>query len=93
MRWKLAALAGLLSACAHRPMDPVMIGPDTYMITAKGAGGVFQNGSDVKLTLYKDAIKFCGTLDKYMEEVSSTSQSAAPLRMPSAELHFRCVTQ
>lgn len=81
-----AALVG----CASSGVIPT--GPDTYMITKTSAGGVFVSGSSVKGKLYIEANKFCASKGLIVDTVEASSKNAIPFaRMPSAELHFRCV--
>lgn len=88
--WDRQTLTSLLAACASSGVIPT--GPDTYMLTKTSAGGVFVSGSSVKAQLYKEANRFCESKGLAVDTVDATSKNAIPFaRMPSAELHFRCV--
>jgi len=83
-------LLSCLAACASSGVIPT--GPDTYMLTKTSAGGVFVSGSSVKSDLYIEANKFCASKGLAVDTVDATSKNAIPFaRMPSAELHFKCV--
>ena len=83
-------LALTLAGCASSGVIPT--GPDTYMLTKTSAGGVFVSGSSVKGDLYIEANRFCSDKGLVVDTVDATSKNAIPFaRMPSAELHFRCV--
>ena len=89
---RLAALIliSTLGACASSGVVPT--GPDTYMLTKTSAGGVFVSGSSVKTDLYIEANKFCASKGLAVDTVDASSKNAIPFaRMPSAELHFKCV--
>jgi hypothetical protein len=82
----LAGLAG----CASSGVIPT--GPDTYMLTKKGAGGVFTSGNEVLGDLYREASDFCGRRGQVVETVSTDAQNAIPFsHMPNAKLDFRCI--
>jgi hypothetical protein len=62
------------------------------MLTKTSAGGVFVSGSSVKGDLYIEANKFCASKGLAVDTVDASSKNAIPFaRMPSAELHFKCV--
>jgi hypothetical protein len=62
------------------------------MLTKTSAGGAFVSGAAVKGDLYVEANKFCGDKGLVVDTVDSSSKNAIPFaRMPSAELHFKCV--
>ena len=83
-------LTSSLVACASSGVIPT--GPDTYMLTKTSAGGVFVSGSSVKGDLYLEANKFCSDKGLVVDTVDASSKNAIPFaRMPSAELHFKCV--
>lgn len=92
MRQRLAAalVASALGACASSGVIPM--GQDAYLLTKKSAGGLFVPGTQVKADLYIEANDYCSRQGKVVETVSSTSQNAMPfVRMPNAELQFKCV--
>jgi len=83
-------LIATIGACASSGVVPT--GPDTYMLTKTSAGGVFVSGSSVKSDLYIEANKFCAGKGLLVDTVDASSKNAIPFaRMPSAELHFKCV--
>ena len=83
-------LIATLGACASSGVVPT--GPDTYMLTKTSAGGVFVSGSSVKSDPYIEANKFCASKGLAVDTVDASSKNAFPFaRMPSAELHFKCV--
>jgi len=85
----IAALA-LLAGCASSGVIPT--GPDTYMITKKGAGGVFTNGNAVLGDLYIEANDYCKQRGQVVETVNTNAQNAIPFaRVPNAKLDFKCV--
>ena len=91
---RLYPLAGclLVAGCASSGVIP--IGSDTYMLTKTSAGGAFVSGAAVKGDLYVEANKFCADKNLVVETVEASSKNAIPFaRMPSAELHFRCVAK
>lgn len=80
------ALAGCASSGVQRT------GPDTYMLSKTGAGGIFSSGSAVKADLYSEANAFCAGKGMVAETVNADAKNAIPfVRMNSAELEFRCV--
>jgi hypothetical protein len=91
MRMNILALAALaLAGCASSGVIPT--GQNTYMLTAKSAGGLFTNGNAVLANLYKEANAFCEQRGQVVETVDTNAQNAIPFaRMPNAKLDFRCV--
>jgi hypothetical protein len=88
----IAALLVNTALCACASSGVVPTGPDTYMLTKTSAGGMFVSGSSVKSDLYVEANKFCASKGLVVDTVDATSKNAIPFaRMPSAELHFKCV--
>lgn len=88
-----ASLSVLLTLCACASSGVIPTGPDTYMLTKTSAGGVFVSGSSVKSDLYIEANKFCESKGLVVDTVDASSKNAIPFaRMPSAELHFKCVS-
>lgn len=88
----LAASAAILAGCASSGVIPT--GPDTYMLTKKGAGGMFSNGNEVLGDLYREATDFCERRGQVVETVGTDAQNAIPFaRMPNAKLDFRCVSK
>ena len=86
----LAAFCVLLASCASSGV--VRTGPDTYMLSKTGAGGIFSSGAAVKADLYTEANAFCTEKGLVVETVSATAKNAIPFaRMNSAELEFMCV--
>ncbi|MFL6698766.1 MAG: hypothetical protein ACJ8GJ_16500 [Vitreoscilla sp.] len=64
------------------------------MITKTSAGGLMVSGAQVKADLYIEANKFCADKGLIVDTVDSSARNAIPFaRMPSAELHFRCVAK
>lgn len=92
MRMKLAALGVLVVAgCASSGVIPT--GQNSYMLTAKSAGGLFTNGNAVLANLYGEANTFCKQRGQVVETIDTNAQNAIPFaRMPNAKLDFRCVT-
>ena len=83
-------LISTLAACASSGVVPT--GPDTYMLTKTSAGGMFVSGSSVKSDLYVEANRFCASKGLAVDTVDASSKNAIPFaRMPSADLHFKCV--
>ena len=91
MRITISVLAALvLAGCASSGV--ISTGPNTYMLTAKSAGGLFTNGNAVLANLYKEANAFCEQRGQVVETVDTNAQNAIPFaRMPNAKLDFRCV--
>jgi hypothetical protein len=82
-------LAGLVG-CASSGVIPT--GPDTYMLTKKGAGGMFTNGNEVLGDLYREASDFGEHRGQVVKTVGTDAQNAIPFaRMPNAKLDFRCI--
>ena len=83
--------AASLIGCASSGVIPT--GADTYMLTAKSAGGLFTNGNAVLANLYKEANTFCASQGgKVVQTTSTNAQNAIPFaRMPNAKLEFKCV--
>lgn len=88
---KTVALAALiLAGCASS--GPLQVGPNTYMITKRSAGGLMTPGVTVKADIIKEANEFCGKSGKQTELVTSDSKNAIPFaRTSSAEITFKCV--
>jgi hypothetical protein len=81
-----------LAGCASSGVIPT--GPDTYMLTKKGAGGVFSSGNAVLGDLYLEANQFCNQRGQVVQTVTTNAQNAIPFaRVPNATLDFKCVTR
>ena len=79
-----------LVGCASSGVIPT--GADSYMLTKTSAGGAFVSGAAVKGDLYVEANKFCADKGLVVDTLEASSKNAIPFaRMPSAELHFKCV--
>lgn len=87
----MVAAVAALAGCASSGVIPT--GADTYMITAKSAGGMFTNGNAVLAELYKEANAFCSAQGgKVVQSTATNAQNAIPFaRMPNARLEFKCV--
>lgn len=93
MRNTSAVLTSLvLVGCASSGVIPT--GQNSYMITAKSAGGMFTNGNAVLANLYGEANTFCQQRGEAVETIDTNAQNAIPFaRMPNAKLDFRCVSR
>jgi hypothetical protein len=89
---KIAALAYVVVLAGCSSSGPLQIGPDTYMITKRSAGGLMTPGVVVKGDIIKEANEFCSKSGKQTDLVSGDSKNAIPFaRMSSAEITFKCV--
>src|SRR3982750_2066139 len=92
MRTTISICALILAGCASSGVIPT--GNNSYMITAKSAGGLFTNGNAVLGNLYKEANDFCGQRGQTVETLNTNAQNAIPFaRMPNAKLDFRCAAR
>jgi hypothetical protein len=83
-------LTSALGACASSGVVPT--GQGAYMLTKTSAGGAFVSGGSVKADLYVEANHFCAGKGQEVQTIDASSKNAIPFaRMPSAELHFKCV--
>jgi hypothetical protein len=87
-----ASLATILivgcSSTGVIPMDK-----DSYMIGKKdGTPGLGVSLSN-KAEVYSEANSFCSAKGMEVETLSVTTTPAAPARLGSTELHFKCVPQ
>lgn len=79
-----------LVGCASSGVIPT--GQNSYMVTAKSAGGLFTNGNAVLANLYREANTFCEQRGQVVETIDTNAQNAIPFaRMPNAKLDFRCI--
>ena len=91
MQHKLSSFFYLILLCSCASTGVVPLGQDTFMIGKKdgtpGLGVSLSNQADV----YKEANAFCSTKNMQVETLNLIVTPAAPARLGSAELHFKCV--
>lgn len=89
---KIAVLAYAVVLAGCSSSGPLQVGPDTYMINKRSAGGLMTPGITVKADIIKEANEFCGKSGKQTELISGDSKNAIPFaRTSSAEIKFKCV--
>ena len=86
---KTALLCVLLAGCAGLT-DVVATGPDTYMVASHGVMGWSSAGAQ-KAVSFDKADKFCKSLGKTLQPISTQEMPGGSGRIASGEVEFRCV--
>lgn len=86
---RIVSIGLLVVGCASTGVVPM--DRDSYMIAKKdgtpGLGVSFSNKAEV----YREAGDFCRTKGMEVETLNVVVTAAAPARLGSTELHFKCV--
>lgn len=94
MRLSLPALA-LIAATALggcTSSEPVLVGPETYMLTGTGAWS-WSSGDALAGDLYRNAEAFCQRQGNHAMPVSERSVDGSLSRFAQASLRFRCLAE
>jgi hypothetical protein len=80
----------VMAGCASSGV--IQTGKDTYTLSKTSGGGMFTTGAAVKADLLGEANRFCAERKRVLEVTDSREENAIPfVRMPNAEIKFRCI--